>query len=96
MTECLGDYVLRGSGPYRARSAIEGPVTRRLCRLDHAGFLEWYGEETSVDDWENWFVTNKSGRNILSFKSQPGAIFTSKEDAEAIAANANRGFQSHE
>ena len=32
-----------------------------------------------------WFVANRDGFNCLSFPEKPGAKFTSREDAEAIA-----------
>ena len=40
-------------------------------------------------NWHTWYITNDGRTNILAFKSKPGAVFTSRECAEAIAAHFN-------
>lgn len=40
-------------------------------------------------DWPFWYVTNDGRRNVLSFPGSGGAVLTSRQVAEAIAAKWN-------
>lgn len=40
-------------------------------------------------DWPFWYVTDDGRRNVLRFPGKPGAVFTSRDIAEKIAAAAN-------
>lgn len=42
-----------------------------------------------TDDWPFWYVTNNGRTNILRFHSHPTALFTSRAEAEDIAAHFN-------
>lgn len=45
----------------------------------------------NTDDWPFWYVAGPDKRlNVLSFKDQGGAKFTSRKRAEEIAEAANR------
>lgn len=83
----MTDYTLRGRGPYTARSAIDKPVTQKTFKIVHPGVCEWYEMTVAPEDWPHWYVTNDGRTNVLSFKG--GAVFTSRDEAEKIAAEAN-------
>lgn len=55
----------------------------------HFAFRPYTAHHSGGDnDW--WYVANKDGLNVLTFKSNPGAVFTSEQAAKEIADHWNK------
>lgn len=63
----------------------------RLSPLAGPGPYRARSASDNTDDWPFWYVCGADGRrNVLSFKAPAyGAVLTSREAAEAIAAKFN-------